>query len=219
MWMVSLLMACNGPKQDTDPELPPLDSEVVRDTDQSTFIPDTSIDSGFRADPLNYVTMHQWGVWWVTPDGGPYDAMTGSMWVQEYLDGGEPAYDSDDSDRIVRPSDTDDGDTDIFLYCDVEYALAAEPAQANCNGCSQTWTITYTVVTGNPGDCHDPELPEDQGVRRMGYHDADHTILNDFGFLGLYLPWYDASLSTIWTDKVQFDWQATEGVFVEEEDN
>ena len=60
------LAGCSG-NADTDPDLPPVDSGTPRDTDISTFPPDTAPDSDISDSPDHTLTMHQWGVWDLTP--------------------------------------------------------------------------------------------------------------------------------------------------------
>jgi hypothetical protein len=202
------LVGCSGAK-DTDPDLPPVDSaDTTRDTDVSTFPPDTSADSDISDSPSNTLTMHQFGQWDLSPGGGPYTALTGTLTAQEYFDGNAPPTDTDDSDTVAA-------DTDLPLECDVVYNLVGAPALSTCDGCSFAFDITFHVIEGDPTGCRDPEIPQDDGILRFGYDNTQHKILMDYGDIGLWLPWYPARLIQ---DHVKYDWKATVGVVVEEEE-
>lgn len=201
---IALGMAgCTKPADDTGTGLPPADTDFVRDTDVSEFPRDTDVDTAVNEDPLHTVTMHQWGAWSLSPSGGPYTALTGELRVQEYIDGDRP----DTADTQV--------DTDELLACDLVFALVGAAAESSCDGCAFAFDITFTLVEGNPSECHDPDLPEDGDPLRFGYSAAQQAIVRDYGHIGLWLPWYPADRVG---DRVDYDWEATVGVAIEEED-
>jgi len=207
MLVVALLIACHG-KQDTDPGLTPVDSaDTTRDTDVTVFPPDTSPDSDISDSPRDTVTMHQWGYWDESPAGGPYNAVTGVLYAQEYLDGLAPDTD-----------ETDPPDTDVRLECDVEYSLVAGAATVQtCSGCDPAWTVQFTVTSGDPGTCHESMVPIDQQQMTFAYDNAHHVINLDYGDLGLWQPWYPARHQG--QDRIVYEWQATVGINLPEDTN
>lgn len=200
------LFACTG-NEESDATLPEVEETGVEDpdTDVSQFPIDTSVDTDFDSVPLHTLTLHQWGVWDLA-NGPSYDGLTGTMWVIEYLDG----------DQWDTGPDTDGiPDTDLPPDCLVTYALTGVPAETSCDGCSFAFEVTFAVVEGEVGPCRDPELPEDGETHRFGFRASDDTIVLDYGDIGLWLPWYPAEKVI---DQVTFDWRATLGVSIEEEE-
>lgn len=194
------LFACTPKAPDTGPGLPPDTDVIPADTDTVSFPEDTSLDSDLNVDPAHTLTMHQWGYW----DVSATDAMTGQLRFQEWIDGAAPNNDTADSDAPP--------DTDLPLACDLTIALNAVPASvAACDGCDAPWEITFTVASGTPGMCHDPELPADQASRLMAWHHSTGEILMNFGNVGLWLPWYKATKTE---NRIDFDWLATVGVSI-----
>jgi hypothetical protein len=200
---IAALLACNGKPEETDVVLPPEDTDIPRDTDVSDFPEDTGLDTGLNQAPIHTVTLHQWGLWSLSPSGGAYDAMSGELYVQEYIDGERP-----------DTADTDP-DTDLVLDCDLLFSLSGTPSATSCSGCAFTFDVTFALASGDPGMCNDPELPEDTEVHRFGFSQSEAAIFYDFGGIGVWLPWYPAVKVD---DVVTFDWEATIGIAIEEED-
>jgi hypothetical protein len=201
---LALVLACTPKDTGETVELPPDTDTYPADTDPVEFPEDTSLDSDLNVSPTHTLTMHQWGTWDVSED----DAMTGRLRFQEWVDDAAP--DNDTAETDTTP------DTDLPLECDLEIALSGAPAAAPpCSGCDAPWEITFTVVSGTPAKCHDPELPADGTTRVMAWHPSGHEVEMDFGNIGLWLPWYTATKTA---DTVTFDWTATVGVSIPDMD-
>lgn len=198
--LLAALIACHGAESDTDPGLPPETDTPERDTDPVEFPEDTSLDSDLDVSPQHYLTMYERGYWDVSGD------LAGELHVQEWLDGGRPDTDTADS----AP------ETDLPLDCDVYYTLTGIPAEHTCSGCDAAWEITFTVLSGTPEMCKDPELMGDGSTRFMAFDPSENAVMMNFGGVGIWLPWYQAAKHD---DRVDYTWMATVGVSVEEEDD
>lgn len=205
--LLAAIFACSG-ADDTDPTLPdPIDTgSPDKDTDVSTFPIDTSGDTDLDVAPRHTLTMHQFGAWDLGPSGGPYTTMSGTLRVIEYLDGAQ--WDTGpDTDGIP--------DTDLPPDCLVVFALSGAPSETSCDGCTAAFDVTFALTEGDPSLCRDPELPADGDVRRFGWLPTEDVIVHDYGDIGLWLPWYPGEQLG---DRITFDWTATVGVSIEEEE-
>lgn len=193
------LAACSGGGDDTGPaELPPEDTAgLPDDTVPDTFFVDTSYgETGFDGDPQHLVTLRYDGRWVMTPAGGPYTAMTGTLELTEVLDGAEDA-----------PT------------CVMAWSLTGEVAEVDCDGCLVAFEVLHYTVDGEKDEkgleetCYDPERPEDGDTWRLGYHRADRAVLRDWEETGVWIPWFDAEEVD---DTLILSWEATVGVAIED---
>lgn len=175
-------------------ELPPEDTgDSGEDSGLDTFTYDTyADDTGFDVEPKHLLTMLHEGEWDMSPNGGPWETLTGELRVTELLDG-----------------------DDLNPTCEVRFALTGEASEEGCAGCDAAFDVLHYVAEGDRTTCRDPELPEDGAVVRMGWSDAEEAVFLDWQGSGVWLRWYDGERID---DSVRFAWEATVGVTVEEED-
>jgi len=160
-------------------------------------------------EPEHVVTVRQWGEWNRTPAGGPHEAFTGTLWVQEYYDGWRPEVDTD------TDVDSDAADTDLPLECDLEVGLTGVlSVSATCDGCEPAFEVSLALISGEPSGCRDPQALALDEVHRLAYSPEGQVQL-DYGDIGLWLPWYQATTDG---DRVDFEWEGTFGVALEEEE-
>jgi len=155
-----------------------------------SFLIDTSIeDSGFDGTPAHTLTLEHDGRWFMSPNGGPWSAMTGTLHVVEALDG--------DVENAA---------------CDVTFALTGEASEDACSSCDAAFDILYYVSEGDRSACQDPELPEDQSTVSMGWDDRRQKVVLDYEGTGVWVDWYDGERVD---DIVTFSWSGTVGVAVD----
>jgi hypothetical protein len=232
--LLFLAIGCAPVSDETDAGLPDESDLPTRETGVSDFPDDTDADTGFVQEPIHVLTVRQWGMWSLSPEGGPYTTMVGVLRVQEYLDGARPADTGDtandsgstsdtDTSADTDTSDTDTSDTDVpdssgdpvVLDCDVVYSLTGELSEGEYPDYVATFTVNTRVVSGDVGMCHDPDLPYDDENRHQAWDADSGWIVEDYGGIGVWLPWYPAEQIG---DRVRFEWISTLGVAVEEED-
>lgn len=173
--------------------LPPEDTAIPGDSDEDTFIFDTNIeDTGFDGEPTHLLTMQHEGTWDMSPNGGPWTAVSGELVVVEYLDGND-----------LKPT------------CEVTFSLTGEEADTTCDTCRAAFELLYYVADGVREDCLDPELPQDGQTVRMGWSEQDETVYLDYQGSGVWLPWYPGDRVD---DSVRFSWETTVGVAIPDED-
>lgn len=208
IWAV-LLIGCAG-EGETGAVLPPEDTFAWAGEGEGTELP---FDSGLVGPtdevPAHTLVLHQWGAWpWPVPaEGG-----AGELFVREYPDG-------------VRPPEPDTGDTGAArdtgepaepLACDLAFALALAPSEAaTCDGCGLAWEVSFEGISGDPGGCHDPELPADGDLWRLAAEPAAGLIWRDLGGIGVWVPWFNAAVEG---DLLTFAWETSVAVHVEEDD-
>ena len=171
--VVLALAGCSGAAKDSErASLPPVDSDSGATFDSfqiDTFRPDTGLN---EAPPATLDLTHS-GTWALSPNGGPWDSVTGDLIVAEVLD----------------------GDT-LAPTCALEFALTGQAVTEDtcpgcaCPTCEITLDILHYLVSGDPSTCLDPELPEDGERRRMGWDEAAGAILLDWEGSGVWLEWY-----------------------------
>jgi len=192
--------ACGDEAADTGAEdtLPPEEeTEFVID---SGFVVDTG-DTGFNVgdqdrEPEHTLTMSHEGEWSLTPLGGPYTALTGHMDVVEVLDG-----------DLKEPA------------CELTWSLTGELVDEEtggaCASCAFTFAVQFYLSEGEAGACSDPELPADGDTWLLGFDEADGVLTREYDGTGIWIPWFAAELDG---DTLSFDWSASVGVLVEEEE-
>lgn len=210
---------CTPPDEDSDiPELPDEDSPPE---DTGPFdIPDDTDDGGpVDQVPLHTLNLYQDAALTVTPAGGPYTALTGELSVMEFIDyeRPEPGEDTDiPADTDYDPTRPWDSLEENPLACEVVYRMIGAPAETSCGGCDFAMDIEFTVQSGDPGPCRDPDLPRNGETRRFGWRGSDNTMLYDFGGIGSWFPWYRGTLEG---DTITIAWRSSVAVSVEEEDD
>jgi hypothetical protein len=220
---LTLVAGCAGNREETGPDtdvgLPPEDtgSELGGDTGFEVFpIDDSGSELGDEV-PSHSLTILQTGDWLLTPEGGPYTEMTGTLRLRERVDG-EFLGDTADTADTALPVDTEPDTSDTAMVepeCDVEYALHGEVVEPGCPGCTATFAVTHTLVSGDPGACLDPEAPTPDGVWNLGYDPTAAAILLNYGGSGVWLAWYDATRAG---DAITFSWTTTVAVSVDDEE-
>jgi len=220
--------ACGGKANDTqaEGELPP-DSAVpdVPDREETgLFFPvDTFDGGGLNEVPNNTLEVRHTGYWDLTPIGGPYDTVIGTLDVDELID----------------------GDTDL-PWCYLRYALTGfavplDPA-GGCETCDIAFEVEFYLVedgallplpgadpidTGGTYDeddvfevngldeCRSPDLPADGERWVMGWSELEETIYLNYYGSDIWLPWYEGALDR---DTLSYAWIESFGFVVPEED-
>lgn len=193
-WLTLALCAlgCNAGGTDTDIGVPPdTSSALIEDTEP--FPVDTS-SGALDDEPDHTVTLIEQGTWSLTPLGGPYTSLVGSMTIIEYIDG---------------PPDQDDT---ALPPCMIEFALTGIPAPADCPNCTITFEVLHQLVSGDLSMCHDPDRPFQGESRRLGFDPNTNRIRWQRG--SLWFDWYQAQLVG---DQLTFSYTTTLGVAVEED--
>lgn len=191
-WFSVLLLGCAGEGGDSsEPELPPDSEPLPFDSTPDTFLVDTSLtDSGFTGEPANLLTITYTGAWQMTPRGGPYTNMTGSLLLTEVLDG-----------------------NDLEPVCTLEFALTGEESEESCADCTATFEVLHYLVTGEDPLCSDPDRPTDGAIWRLGWIRSEESIEYDWQGTGVWIPWFEAEQTG---DDLLLSWEVTVGVGVED---
>lgn len=176
--------ACNSTEEvSPTPTLPP---DTTSPTPEATPVTDPGTDpvEPSNPSPRNTVTFLDQGLWTMSPTGGPYDAMSGTLEMGEYLNGAE------------EPS------------CLLTYALTGAKVSTTCSGCNYTFRIQHVLLEGDPEECQRTDYPEDGVYLIFGYSSETRIIYYDYADTGYWLPWYDALRQG---DDITFEWSATYG--------
>ena len=186
------LVACGAGEGTSTPQ-PTLPAEDTPDPTQPlsvTPFPGGGIQPGGDTSPESVVRVVEEGEWLLSPAGGPWDAMAGTLLVEEFVDGGED------------PS------------CHKSFGLTGSIVEGStCSGCLVVLRVEHRLVEST-GACAALDLPEAQEVRDEGLREADHLILYDYEGSGVWMPWYDAARTG---DTVSFSWERSFGYLPEEE--
>ena len=167
-------------------------SPILEDT--APFIVDTA-QGALDEEPEHTVTVIEQGTWSLTPLGGPYTTLVGTLTLIEYIDGPPDAMDTEP------------------LACEVEFALTGTPAvSAGCSNCDVIFDVQHQLVSGNLDACHDPDRPRAGQSRRMGFDPVAGKIR--WQRSTLWFDWYNAQQAG---DQLSFSYTATLGVTLEEE--
>lgn len=196
--MLMLLGAggCADASDDTSGgELPPEETgEEDSETGFDTFGYDTvGGDTGTDGTPKHLLTITHEGRWEMSPNGGPWDAMTGELTLTEVVDG-----------NLDKP------------WCEVRYALTGQASEDNCPQCDATFEVLYYVAEGDETLCLDPETPANGATLRLGWSENTEQIWMDYQGSGVWMPWYDGRRVD---DIVYFEWETEVGVAVPDEDD
>ena len=155
--------------------------------------------------PAHSLALSQVGTWTLSPPGGPYESMSGTLVVTEVLDGNEAV-----------PS------------CTATFALTgtALDTSESCSGCQAAFEVLHylaqdgATLPGTGGDtasgidvpglagCMATDLPADQETWVLGLAGNGHAISRRLG-TSAWQPWYQAEQAGA---SVQFSWTATVGV-------
>jgi len=199
-----LFVGCSKAAPTDTSALPPQDT-ATRDTGTPWEFVDTGGAANPNDTPTHTLTLEEWGDWTLSPPAATtYTSLSGSLKVQEYLDG-------------LRPDTGDTADTaapTVVLDCDVVYQVSGVPDDtATCADCDFTFRIEFALLSGDPSQCHDPDLPQHQDQWTVGYDAATGKLMRDYGDTGLWFPWYDATMDG---DVLTLAWEVTVGVSVQE---
>lgn len=199
-----MLTGCTGepplptpvlPTETGDTDVFPVDTGYYRP-------PDTAQVTLGDEVPDHVILLEQTGTWSLSPAGGPFDTLIGTLNARELLDGALPST----------------ADTARQLECDATWALQGTPAPAGngCPSCGHVWDVQFTLsatTATDPSACHDPDLPADGDTWRLGY--GGQTVWFDFYGTGAWVPWWSASQNG---NIVTIDWTRELAIDVPEED-
>lgn len=206
--MLALLIACSETPADTGFALPDEPEGFEPDSSEG-FEPLDTGDTVMDEVPEHTLTVRQWGTVLLSPARGPYTSFAGTLSVQEYLDGDIPPR------QIEGDTDIDTDTERVPLDCELEYALDGVPSEATCPGCSSVFDVQFSLLSGDPAGCHDPDLPAHSATWTLAWHAADGQLQRDVGQSGVWQPWYRASIDD---DVLTYEFLATLGVFIDDED-
>jgi hypothetical protein len=212
-------VGCSGQSEDTaGPDLPAADTDVASDNAGDTSLlggADTGETNDSPADTLEVIYE---GIWELSPQGGPYKNMTGSLQVTEILNGEED-----------QP------------WCTVTYALTGtETDEDGCSYCDVTIEVlhylsseglfdeyedpilqedeeskSFGVQLGLREQCMDPNVPEDQDRWIMSFAEEDDMIHFNYYGTGVWVPWYSGQLVH---DTLTFGYRTEVGFMAPEDD-
>jgi len=206
--LVAGVFACSKTQDPAPPEttLPPETApglECIPFEDTGTWSANDTGGTVTNLEPSATVRILQTGDWTLSPAGGPWDALSGLLQVNEYPDG-------------VIDTGTDTAvDTAEPPPCDVVFSVSGTLAEAqNCPDCDLVFEVVWTLVEGDPGPCRDPDLPIDATHWRLGYSAARETLQFDYYDSGVWVDWYTAVEQG---DVMRVGYDTTKAVAVEEE--
>ncbi len=198
-----LLLACADGVEDSAPVVLPEETGTLPADSPAPWTWGDSGTGTVTESPEHTLYVIQEGSWTLSPPGGPYTDLVGTLSVDEYVD--------------ELPESEED--TGVLPSCSVRYALTGVVAAQPCDNCRFTFAVQHTVTSGDPALCYDPELPPDHAAWSLGldedYRGSEDWILRDWGDAGLWLPWYTATFED---DTVRLSWSVAVGVAVEEEE-
>jgi len=122
------VVGCTSEADSDTPELPTDDTFIPEDTGPFEFPEDTGDTAVKDQVPLNWLYLYQEGSMALSPAGGPYTALTGSLTVLELVDFELPPEDTDtdaDTDTDLPWSDLDESP----VGCAVTYTLIGSPSE------------------------------------------------------------------------------------------
>lgn len=198
-WLTLALFACGGeegPVRDPLPEDTGDASIVTIDT--GDFLP---LDTGTRVGtedqvPTNLLYVSQSGTWSLSPLGGPFTDVSGTLLVQEYVD-------------VLDKKDPE-------YACDVTYTLTGQAVdEHDCSDCDFVFDVEFFVNEGDPGACREPDTPLHQAVWRMGFDPDRDELLLDYRGTGVWVRWMDATLTG---SDLSFVFETVLAIQVEEEE-
>ena len=189
----------------TDPTTDPSTTTPTVLEDSGTWVPADTAGTVTDLVPDATVRIVEEGVWVLDPPGGPWTSLTGTLSVKEYPDGDIP------SDTAVPEMDTS-----LPPPCELEFAVAGTvvPAPA-CPNCDVVFDMTWSLTAGDPYLCHDPDLPGQGAVWRLGWSSAEETIKFDYYGSGVWVDWFYAENQG---DVLRVSYDTTKAIAVEEEE-
>ncbi len=174
--LVLALLACGG---DPPAERQPLPSDTgtadVFTIDTGDFLPvDTGITTGTEDDvPTNLLTVSQSGTWSLSPLGGPFTELAGTLVIEEFVDELDP----------LEPE----------YACEATYNLTGQlNDESTCGNCDFVFNVTHFVTEGDASSCREPGTPQHEEVWVMAYDSANSQILRAIG--GVWVPWATANM-------------------------
>jgi len=201
---LAILVALMGCKGDPPPERQPLPTDTgdatVFTIDTADFLPtDTALTEPGTEDnvPDNLLTIQQSGTWSLSPIGGPFTDMSGTMLVTEYvdeLDPKEPEY-----------------------ACEVVYNLTGQSVDDHsCSDCDFVFDVTFFVTKGDTGGCREPDTPAHEAVWQMGFDPDREVLVHNYGGSGVWVEWTEAQLTG---SDLTFSFDLVMAIQVEEEED
>jgi hypothetical protein len=160
-------------------------SAVVVSWDTSSVLIDTgAMDSG-NAAPSTTITAVHTGTWNLTPAGGPYTAVEGTLSVVETRSDAERSE------------------------CDFSYSVTGEAVSDLCDGCTEAYRVGFAFDSGNANACSDPDLPALNDRRTFGWSPDEGVLYWDYEDTDAWVPWYEVSRAD---NAFTLSWTATWGV-------
>lgn len=188
-----LLCACVADGEATPtPTLPPAATPTATALADVTPFPEGGILPGTDLQPEHVVFAVEEGRLTLSPAGGPWDAVSGTLTLSETVDGAE------------EPT------------CLRVFALSGPVLDdPGCAACIFVSDLTH-YANESVGLCAHPDVPEAGEVRRLGLASDGRSLLWDYEGSGTWVPWYE---STRVGDVVTFNWEDTFGYYPPEEED
>ncbi len=223
-----LAVACGGKPDDTQTEAAlPADSAVpdVPDREETgLFFPvDTFDGGGLDEVPNNTLEVRHTGYWDLTPIGGPYDTVIGTLDVDELIDG--------DTDQpwcylryaltgFVVPLDPAGGCDTCDIAFEIEFYLVEDGALLPLPGAEPidtggTYDEDDVIEVNGLDECRSPDLPADGERWIMGWSELEETLYLNYYGSDIWLPWYEGALDR---DTLSYAWIESFGFVVPEEE-
>ncbi len=198
------LALASCPSSDSDVDLPPEETPtLLDDDDDATPIGDDDSAGPIDDTPADLLSVIESGTWARSPEGGPYNAITGAIQHLEIWNGVAPPDPEDPEDPGGPPGLEGPN-------CRLAFAVTAVPGvpDVGCPGCD-IWDFSLRLDSGDPAWCFGPERFEDGTQGRFGWSETARTIYLDYEGLGVWLYWYsvtedDDDLLVEWTGEFGF---------------
>lgn len=195
-----LLAACQPPPPENNGGTTTTPTETTPTTSSSstTFPTETTFGGPDDEVPAHWLHITETGDWNLTPAGGPYTGLTGTLMLEEIVD---------------------ELDYDYGPDCLVTWTLdGTEPEiPGTCPGCDPSILVHFTVSGGDSSTCQSPDMAPtnpDEGWR-MAWHPGDQAIYRDINATGVWVRWWDGVKTA---DAITFEFLDSYPIFVEEEE-
>lgn len=198
--LFSALAACQAPPPDNNGTTTLTGTTETTPTTSSTsttFPTETTFGGPNDEEPDHWLHVTELGDWSLTPAGGPYTGLSGTLMLEE----------------IVDELDTEEGPD-----CLVTWTLdGTEPTiPGTCPSCDPSILVNFTVATGDTSTCQSPDMAPtnpDQSWR-MAWHPGEQTIYRDMNATGVWVPWWTGTRAG---DVITFQFLDSYPIFVDEE--
>ena len=179
------LIACEPKEAGASGPVPEDTAAVVVTWDTSPVAVETgSMDTG-DASPTVTITAVHTGTWNLSPAGGPYTSVDGTIAVLETRSDGERHE------------------------CDFSYSVEGDAVTDLCDDCTEAYRVSFAFESGNANACSDPDLPALNDRLTFAWSPQEGVLYWDYEDTGAWVPWYVVTRAN---NAFCLSWTATWGV-------